>query len=80
MKAKDFIGTKQKLKGYVFSMSEELDEEEYNVIDAKQVPLLMIDTTTLEETNYYAVNLLLKRSGMKRAKWTRKIPLRRLNK
>lgn len=78
MNAEDFIGTKQTLKGFVFSMTEELEEKEYDVINAKQVPLIMMNMETLNETYYYAVSLLLKCSDMKKAKWTKKIPLRKL--
>lgn len=79
MNAESFIGTMQTLKGFVFSTKEELPEREYKVLNAKQVPLTMINFNTFEEEHYYAVSLLLKRSDMKRAKWTKKIPLRKLS-
>lgn len=76
--AEDFIGTKQKISGHVFNVKKELPEQEYSVLNAKQVPYACININTLEETQFYAVSLLLKCKGMKRSKWSRKIPLREL--
>lgn len=72
MRAKDFIGRKRTLSGPVFSERKDLEKLEYDVLNAKDC-IMTFMSKDLEETKYTAVKLLLKREGMKRAQWTRKI-------
>lgn len=66
----ELVGTKQKLGGGLFSGSKTTEPAEYDVLDWRWGSATLMNMETFEEV-CPTVELLVKREGMKRSRWTR---------
>lgn len=77
IKYKEMIGTKQLFSGNVFSSSQIIKEEEYEVLDVRMGRSFI--TNIAREYKHPTFELLIKKTGMMRARWTKCFPIKEIN-
>lgn len=72
---KPLLGTKQKIGGHVFSYKNKLPFEEYDVINWRFGTGRIVDLKT-GKAKHPSFQLLLKKPGMRAARWSKGFPCR----
>jgi hypothetical protein len=83
-KYRDLVGTKQFMSGGLFSHKRSEPEKEYDVLDIRWGSATIMSITELREGKqpsyeYPTFELLVKREGMAKSRWTRPFPIREIN-
>lgn len=77
-KYKDLVGTKKFFHGGIFSSKMAMEQTEFDVLDIRCGDAVIVD---LKNTKYKhpTFELLIRRKGMRAARWTRPFPIREIN-
>lgn len=80
----DLVGTQQPMRGGLFSYKREEPEATYDVLDIKAGHATVVNIQELQEKGessyeHPTFHLLVKRDGMKRARWTKAFAIREIN-
>lgn len=80
----DLVGQKKILSGGLFSYKRSEPEQEYDILDIRFGSATIMSMKELEEMGessyeHPTFELLVKREGMRQARWTRSFPIREIN-
>lgn len=78
------VGTKQTASGHLFSYSKSLEPKEYDVLDIRWGRATVMSIKEIREKGessyeYPTFEILLKRPGMPRARWSKPFPISEIN-
>lgn len=80
----ELVGTKQILSGGLFSFNRSEPAQEYDILDIRWGSGQVVNVKELRETGkssytHPTFQLLVKREGMKKSRWTKGFPIREIN-